>query len=88
MATAKSQHRWRAKNKFVKTQLNVMARRLVHEDLSEIATEQNLRGKGEAVGFASFVTKGLMQYAEHNKEAERLFELFADSYRRDRDLYE
>ncbi len=56
MATAKSQHRWRAKNKFVKTQLNVMARRLVHEDLSEIATEQNLRGKGEAVGFASFVT--------------------------------
>jgi hypothetical protein len=64
-----------------------MARRLVHDDLDEIAKRYELRGKGEAVGFASFVTKGLMQYAEHNGEARRLLELFADAFARDRDLY-
>ena len=87
MATAKSQRRWRNKNRFVKTQLNVMARRLVHSDLDDIAKEFELRGKGEAVSFASFVTKGLMQYAEHNIEARRLMELFAEAFERDRDLY-
>jgi hypothetical protein len=87
MATAKSQRRWRNKNRYVKTQLNVMARRLVHDDLQSIADRFELRGKGEAVGFASFVAKGLMQYAEHNDEARRLMELFAESFARDRDLY-
>ena len=87
MATAKAQQKWRSKNRFVKTQLNVMAKRLVHDDLDEIARQYDLRGKGEAVGFASFVTKGLMQYAQHNKEAGRLMDLFADAFARDRDLY-
>lgn len=87
MATAKSQHKWRNKNRYVKTQLNVMARRLVHDDLDEIALKYDLRGKGEAVSFASFVTKGLMQYADHNREAGRLLELFSEAFDRDRDLY-
>jgi hypothetical protein len=87
MATAHSQRRWRNKNRYVKTQLNVMARRLVHDDLDEIARRYDLRGKGEAVGFASFVTKGIVQYAEHNEEARRLLELFAEAFMRDRDLY-
>ena len=87
MATTRSQQRWRDKNRYVKTQLNVMARRLVHDDLDSIAAQFELRGKGEAVGFASFVTKGLMQYAEHNGEARRLLELFAEAFARDRDLY-
>jgi hypothetical protein len=87
MATARSQRRWRDKNRYVKTQLNVMARRLVHDDLESIAERFELRGKGEAVGFASFVTKGLIQYADHNDEARRLLELFADAFARDRDLY-
>jgi hypothetical protein len=87
MATANAQNRWRAKNRYVKSQLNVMARRLIHDDLAEIAGENKLRGKGEAVGFSSFVTKGLMQYADHNPEAKRLLELFRDAYERDRDLY-
>jgi hypothetical protein len=87
MATAKSQGRWRNKNRYVKTQLNVMARRLVHDDLDEIARRYDLRGKGEAVGFASFVTKGIIQYADHNEEARRLLELFAEAFERDRDLY-
>lgn len=87
MATAKSQRRWREKNRYVKTQLNVMARRLVHDDLEGIARRFDLRGKGEAVGFASFVTKGLLQYAEHNDEARRLLTLFEEAFARDRDLY-
>ncbi|MDH3701483.1 MAG: hypothetical protein OEU46_09230 [Alphaproteobacteria bacterium] len=87
MATTRSQNKWRGKNRFVKSQLNVMARKLVHQDLDEIAKRFELRGKGEAVGFSSFVTKGLMQYADHNQEASRLLELFAEAYDRDRDLY-
>jgi hypothetical protein len=87
MATAKAQQKWRSKNRFVKSQLNVMARRLVHDDLAEIAAYFDLRGKGEAVGFSTFVTKGLMQYAAHNQEAARLIELFTDAFERERDLY-
>lgn len=87
MATARAQGKWRGKNRFVKSQLNVMARKLVHQDLDEIAGRYGLRGKGEAVGFSSFVTKGLLQYADHNEEARRLLKLFSEAYERDRDLY-
>ncbi|MCZ6863599.1 MAG: hypothetical protein O7I42_25635 [Alphaproteobacteria bacterium] len=87
MATKRSQARWRVKNRYVKSQLNVMSRRLVHDDLDEIAQRYVLRGKGEAVGFASFVTKGLIQYAEHDAAARRLLEQFAAAFARDRDLY-
>ena len=88
MATTVAQRKWRDKNRLIKTQLNVMARRLVHDDLAEIAAEYNLRGKAEAVGFATFLAKGLIQYASHNAEAKRLLELFADAFHRDRDLYQ
>lgn len=87
MATNAAQRRWRSKNRYVKTQLNVMARRLVHDDLDEVAAAFALRGKGEAIAFSSFVTKGMMQYAAHNEEAARLLELFAEAWARDRDLY-
>lgn len=86
MATNTAQRRWRSKNRFTKTQLNVMARRLVHDDLEEIARVFKLRGKGEAVSFAAFTTKGLMQYASHNLEAQRLLTIFVQSWFRDRDL--
>lgn len=87
MASNAAQRRWRSKNRFVKTQLNVMARRIVHDDLSEIARIVQLRGKAEAIGFSAFTTKGLMQYATHNEEARRLLEIFVKSWYRDRDLY-
>ena len=87
MATNAAQRRWRNKNRFVKTQLNVMARRLVHDDLEEVAAAFGLRGKGEAIAFSSFVTKGMVQYAAHNDEARRLLELFTEAWARDRDLY-
>lgn len=87
MATATAQRRWRSRNRSVKTQLNVMVRRLVHDDLAELAHDNGLRGKGEAVSFASFVAKGLQQYAAHDAGAAELLRIFRRSYGRDRDLY-
>jgi len=87
MATRIAQFKWRQKNRLVKSQLNVMVRRLVHRDLEELANAAALRGKCEAVSFASFVAKGLQQYAEHDSEAKRLLGLFVNAYERDRDLY-
>lgn len=87
MASTTAQRRWRERNRYVKTQLNVMTRRLVHDDLAEIARCNKLRGKGEAVGFSSYVAKGLTQYAEHNMEARRLLTIFREAYERDKDLY-
>lgn len=87
MATNDSQRRWRNRNRLVKHQLNVMARKLVHEYLEEIASRFTLRGKGEAVTFSAFVTQSMIQQAEFNPEAGRLLALFADIYHNDRDLY-
>lgn len=87
MATAELQRRWRNKHRFSKQQLNVMARRLVHEDLDELSGQFELRGKGEAVAFSSFLAKGLTQYAERDAGARQLLDIFIEAYRRDRDLY-
>jgi hypothetical protein len=46
-----------------------------------------LRGKGEAVAFACFVTRALMQRAEHNAEAAQMLDDFALGYHRDRELH-
>ena len=72
MTAAKVQRRWPAKYKYSKSQLIVVASRLMHKDLAEVAQTTIFRGKGEAVGFASFVTKGLIQTAEHNMDAVKL----------------
>ena len=47
MATNSSQNKWRAKNKLVKRQLNVMAKSHVHDHLQRLADDFRLRGKGE-----------------------------------------
>lgn len=87
MASPRSQNRWRSKHRFVKTQLNVMARRDAHEVLQELAETFDLRGKAEAVAFACFVVRALRQRAEYSAEAARMLEDFAAGYHRDRDLY-
>jgi hypothetical protein len=87
MASAKLQRRWRNNHRFTKQQLNVMARRLVHVDLHETAAAFDLRRKGEAVAFCSFVAKGLTQYAERDANARQRLDIFTDDYRRDRELY-
>lgn len=87
MATPKSQQKWRSKNRLVKRQLNVMARSQVHEHLETMAEEFRLRGKGEAVSFATFVTQALQQRADYNSDVAQMLEDFAAAYHRDRDIY-
>ena len=87
MATAATQNKWRRKNRLVKSQLNVMARKLTHEELDDFAGAFGLRGKGEAVTFAAFVTKALIQRADFDAKAARMLDDFTDAYHRDRDIY-
>lgn len=87
MATSSAQRKWRDKHRPLKRQLNVMARKLIHDYLDEIAQGHRLEGKGEAVSFAAFVARSLMQQATFNPEAARLLSLYRESYGRDRDLY-
>ena len=79
MTTPDVQQRWRRKHRFVKRQLNVMARGQTHAALDGFAERFRLRGKGEAVAFACFVTRALMQRAEYSAEAAQML--------RDRDLH-
>ena len=86
MATT-TQNKWRRKNRLVKSQLNVMARKLTHEELDDFAGAFLLRGRGEAVTFAAFVTKALIQRADFDAKAARMLDDFTEAYHRDRDIY-
>lgn len=87
MADPVAQRRWRQKHRFIKRQLNVMARGQTHDTLDEFARAFRLRGKGEAVTFACFVTRALMQRAEYSAEAARMLDDFVLGYHRDRELH-
>lgn len=87
MATRESQHKWRLTNKYVKRQLNVMAREHTHRLLDGFAAAFGLRGKGEAVTFAAFVTRALQQRSDFSDEARKILDDAAQAYHRDRDLY-
>lgn len=87
MAQAHHQKKWRNKNRFVKRQLNVMARQHTHDALDSVAKIYGLRGKGEAVAFACFVVRTLIQRSEYNDDAARLLEDFAIGYHENRDIH-
>jgi hypothetical protein len=87
MASNAAQKKWRAKHRYVKTQLNVMARKQIHDELEDFAKAFRLRGKGEAVTFAAFVTRALAQRADYDAKAARMLDDFAAAYHRDRDMY-
>lgn len=87
MASAESQKRWRQKNKLVKRQLNVMARRIIHDDLEDMANAFHLKGKGEAVTFATFITKALLQQADYKKDTAQMLKMLEEAYHRDREIY-
>lgn len=87
MATATSQKKWRDKHRLVKSQLNVMARKKTHEDLDDFSAAFRLRGKGEAVTFATFVTRALVQRADFDAKAARMLDDFTEAYHRDRDIH-
>ena len=87
MATTEAQSKWRNKNRLVKKQLNVMARKSTHDDLEEFASDFRLRGKAEAVSFACFIIRGLIQRSNYNKDTAQMLKDFNDAYHRDRDIY-
>lgn len=87
MATTEAQRKWRDKNRLVKRQLNVMAGRLVHRYLDEVALAFGLRGKGEAVAFSCFVAKALMQRADYDDGVRSMLAGLAETYHRDREIY-
>lgn len=87
MSDREAQARWRRKHRLVKSQLNVMARKQTHDALDALADRFALRGKGEAVTFACYLARALVQRAEHSPEAAQILFDAAASYHRDRDLH-
>jgi len=87
MASAATQKKWRDKHRLVKSQLNVMARKHTHVDLQGLAQAFRLRGKGEAVTFAAFVVRALVQRADFDSKAARMLDDFEEAYHRDRDIH-
>lgn len=87
MAQARAQARWRRKHSLIKSQLNVMARSHTHEALDAIAGRFGLRGKGEAVAFACFLTRAVLQRAEYDQQAAILLDDVSRSYHSDREMY-
>ena len=87
MASAQHQKKWRDKNRLVKSQLNVVARRSVHDDLEQFSESFRLKGKGEAVSLAAFVTRALIQRADFSSEAARMLDDFIEAYHRDRNIH-
>jgi len=87
MATTKSQRKWRDKNRYVKKQLNVMSRMLIHDYLEDIASRFGLRGKGEAVTFACFLTQALQQRATYDEDISKMLWRYTKTYHEDRDVY-
>jgi len=87
MATTTAQRKWRDKHRFVKKQLNIMARTLIHDYLDDIARRFALRGKGEAVTFACFATQALIQRAQYDAETREMLDILRHTYHEDREVY-
>ncbi|MBM3565686.1 MAG: hypothetical protein FJX42_06195 [Alphaproteobacteria bacterium] len=87
MANADTQRKWRAKNHLVKRQLNVTARRHIHDKLADFAGMFQLRGKAEAVTFACFITEALIQRADYSADVARMLDDFRNAYHRDREMF-
>ena len=71
----------------MKSQFNVMAKKHVHDELEDFASVYRLRGKGEAVTFAVFVTRALVQRADFDAKAARMLDDFTEAYHRDREIH-
>lgn len=84
MADSEQQQRWRRKVHLVKRQLNVMARSQTHDALDRLAAAFELSGKAEAVAFASFVARALMQRAEYDPTSARVLADIVEGYRQQR----
>lgn len=84
MASAEAQRRWREKNRLVKSQLNVMARKETHEELEEAAKEFSLHGKAEAVAFCAYVLRALKFKAKGDATTYLYLNALKAGFKRDR----
>ena len=87
MATARLQQRWRSRQRTIKTQLNVMARREIHDGLAEIAARFDLNGKGEAVAFCCVLTRALLERSVRDAEIRRMIADLAEGYHKSREIH-
>lgn len=87
MATLQAQRKWRDKNRFVKRQLNVMARTITHDGLAEVATHFDLHGKAEAVAFCAYVVRAMKQKGERDASTYLYLDALRAGFKRDRDIF-
>lgn len=87
MATARLQQRWRSRQRTIKTQLNVMARREIHDGLAEIAARFDLNGKSEAVAFCCVLVRALMERSADDAEVRQMIADLAEGYHKSRELH-
>ena len=87
MATPQAQRKWRDKNRYVKTQLNVMARKVTHDGLTEVAETFGLKGKAEAVAFCAYVVRAIKQKGERDAPTYLYLDALKAGFRRDRDIF-
>ena len=87
MATAQAQRKWRNKHRFVKSQLNVMARKITHDGLQEISDTFGLHGKAEAVAFCAFVVRAMKQKGERDAATYLYLDALKAGFKRDRDIF-
>lgn len=87
MATAVAQKKWRDKHRFVKSQLNVMARKVTHDGLKEISDTFGLNGKAEAVAFCAYVVRALKQKGEGDAATFLYLDALKAGFKRDRDVF-
>jgi len=87
MATAEAQRKWRDKHRYVKTQLNVMARKITHEGLREISDSFHLNGKAEAVAFCAYVVRAMKQKSDGDAATYLYLDALKAGFKRDRDIF-
>ncbi|MBF0248527.1 MAG: hypothetical protein HQL36_10730 [Alphaproteobacteria bacterium] len=87
MASAQAQKKWRDKNRFVKTQLNVMARKVTHDGLVEVSDGFGLTGKAEAVAFCAYVARAMLQKSKRDTTTYLYLEALKSGFKRDRDVF-
>lgn len=88
MATLDAQRKWRQKNRLVKSRLNILARRKVHDYRGEIAAAHDPRGTAEAVTISVYAMTALRRQCSSHKEAGRLHRLRIEAHHRDRDMFQ
>ncbi|MCW8915572.1 MAG: hypothetical protein OQK24_06930 [Magnetovibrio sp.] len=87
MASAQAQRKWRDKHRFIKSQLNVMARKITHEGLEEISEQFGLNGKAEAVAFCTYVVRAMHQKGERDATTFLYLDALKAGFKRDRDVF-